>query len=192
MNQARVLDASSTRALGFVRVSLAWTGLTLALVVLLTGCQPEADLPAPHTPSTSAAGDSVVVQQVFDGDTLEVRTEDGSVFKVRMLGIDAPERGSCGADEATARLRELLARGTTVVLVADPKADQQDRFGRTLAYVDSDGVDIGEQLVDEGMVGVWWPSGEPKPVRASGYQELESQAKANKTGSWRICARLGR
>jgi hypothetical protein len=78
------------------------------------------------------------VTDVVDGDTLDV----SSGMRVRIIGIDTPERGDCGFDAATASLRSLVA-GKTVTLVAGAR-DDTDRYGRLLRYVDtSDGIDVG-------------------------------------------------
>ncbi|HEX5918769.1 MAG TPA: excalibur calcium-binding domain-containing protein, partial [Nocardioides sp.] len=58
------------------------------------------------------------VVRVLDGDTLHVRLRGGAHVSVRMLGIDTPERGGCGAADATANLRELAPVGSTVHLVS--------------------------------------------------------------------------
>ena len=63
---------------------------------------------------------------VPDGDSLQLK--DGR--RVRLLGIDAPERGRCMADEARAKLVEL-AQGRHVRL----KEVVTDSYGRMLATV---------------------------------------------------------
>ncbi|MBW3619999.1 MAG: hypothetical protein KY461_07125, partial [Actinobacteria bacterium] len=40
------------------------------------------------------------VTYVVDGDTLDVRSSDGVVERVRIIGIDTPERGDCGFGDA--------------------------------------------------------------------------------------------
>ena len=47
-------------------------------------------------------------------------------------------------------------------------------------------------LVAEGLAGVWWPSSEPMPGRASDYQASADQARASAVGSWSTCDQLGR
>ncbi|MBI4066728.1 thermonuclease family protein [Candidatus Gottesmanbacteria bacterium] len=67
-----------------------------------------------------------VVVSVPDGDSLDLA--DGR--RVRLLGIDAPERGRCMADEARAKLIDL-ALGRHVRL----KEIVKDDFGRQLGIV---------------------------------------------------------
>lgn len=142
-------------------------------------------------PASGTASRPVSVLWVVDGDTVEVEA-DGQEVKVRLLAVDAPETGACGSEAATERLTQLLPAGTLVELVPDPVADDGDRYGRRLAYLELDGVDVGEQLVDEGLTGVWWPASEPEPTRADGYGAAMAQARAAGVGSWASCGTLGR
>jgi len=73
------------------------------------------------------------VVRVIDGDTLVARV-DGEARRVRLIGIDTPERGECGYDAAGDRLRALVGE-RRVELEADPTQDREDRYGRLLAYV---------------------------------------------------------
>ena len=97
----------------------------------------------PPDPSRQA-----VVLGATDGDTLRVRTADGSEHRLRLVGIDAPERGECVADRATAALARLV--GTAVVLEAD--VTDRDAYGRLLRYVWSEGVLVNELLAGWGLV----------------------------------------
>lgn len=67
-----------------------------------------------------------VVVSVPDGDSLQLK--DGR--RIRLLGIDAPERGRCMADQAREKLVEL-AQGKRVRLTSTVTDD----YGRTLAMV---------------------------------------------------------
>ena len=73
---------------------------------------------------------------------------------VRLLGIDAPERGQPGAREAGEALRKLLA-GKPVRVAREGR----DRWGRTLArlYL-ADGTDLSAELIARGLARPW-----PKP-----------------------------
>ncbi|MET0326963.1 MAG: excalibur calcium-binding domain-containing protein [Ilumatobacteraceae bacterium] len=86
-----------------------------------------------------------MISHVVDGDTVDLSTGE----RVRLIGIDAPENGSCGAAEATARLTALVG-GQTVAVVAGAR-DDVDRYGRLLRYVEIPGVDAGRTLIGEGL-----------------------------------------
>ncbi len=84
------------------------------------------------------------VEWVVDGDTLDV----AGVGRIRLIGIDAPERGACGYESATLALVALV-RDERVSLVAGA-VDDADRYGRLLRYVDVGGVDAGLSMVRDG------------------------------------------
>jgi len=70
----------------------------------------------------------VKVAKILDGDTFET----DQTLTIRMIGIDAPNRGSEGYDEAKEYLADLIG-GETVGLEYDYYQD--DKYGRILAYV---------------------------------------------------------
>lgn len=127
------------------------------------------------------AGESVTVQlvHVIDGDTLIVEREAGEDERVRVLGIDTPEvarEGEPGercAAEATALTEELTAGGD-VTITPDPSQAETDRYGRTLAYVEVDGDDVGAALLEAGLAEVYRAA--PDIDRYAAYEELEAQA----------------
>ena len=99
---------------------------------------------APATTTTTTTAPTVTVTRVVDGDTLEVSTGD----TVRLIGIDTPERGECGYDEATNLLR-LMVDQKPVSLVPGAQ-DDRDRYGRILRYVEVDGGDVNLELISSG------------------------------------------
>ena len=82
-------------------------------------------------PGLLAGGWSVV--RVIDGDTLIVQ-QGRTVERVRLLGIDAPERGSPGYVEAGDALRRIVGTGP-LRLERDPSCPDRDSFGRLLRHV---------------------------------------------------------
>ncbi len=85
------------------------------------------------------------VTEVVDGDTIKV---DGQ--SVRLIGMDSPEAGQCGYDEATAAMAGLVA-GRVVTLTAVAGRDDVDRYGRLLRYVEVDGTDVGLREIELGL-----------------------------------------
>jgi len=70
----------------------------------------------------------VKVTKVLDGDTFETE----KTLTIRMIGIDAPNRGEEGFEKAKEYLADLIG-GETVSLEYDYYQD--DKYGRILAYV---------------------------------------------------------
>jgi endonuclease YncB( thermonuclease family) len=102
----------------------------------------------------------VEVDRIIDGDTLDVRAAQ-TVLRVRVFGIDTPERGQRCFDEATARLTSLAGR--SVRLVAD--ARQQDAFGRELRYVFTpEGRSLDAALLDAGLARAWREDGRLRDI----------------------------
>ena len=125
------------------------------------------------------------VTRVVDGDTLDVRLTSGTRTRVRLIGIDTPERGACYAAKATSRAR-TLALGDRVVLRGDPTQDTRDRFGRLLAYVSlPGGSDLGLQLIRGGFGEVFVFE---RPFRRLGaYRSAEQAARSAGLGLWGAC-----
>lgn len=94
----------------------------------------------------------------LDGDTIVI---DGR--HIRIANIDAPEIHDyrCEAElrlglAAKRQMVALLAGGAVVVHVGDPSSGRTvDRYGRTLATVEVDGLDVGEILIAEGLARRW-------------------------------------
>ncbi|WP_194755198.1 thermonuclease family protein, partial [Staphylococcus chromogenes] len=74
------------------------------------------------------------VLRVIDGDTLEMRIDLGfhthTVRKVRLLGVDTPERGKTGYNEAKVFTTQTVLGKDVYV-----QTYQADAFGRYLADV---------------------------------------------------------
>jgi endonuclease YncB( thermonuclease family) len=87
-----------------------------------------------------------VVTQVVDGDTVEI----ASGKHVRLIGVDTPERGTCGYDTATDAMRRMV-QGRTVVLVNPGSVQDLDTYGRLLRFVDVGGRDAGFAQVRSGL-----------------------------------------
>ncbi len=100
-----------------------------------------------HVQFTGAShGEDVLgtkVIRVVDGDTFEIEGGD----RVRLLGIDAPERGARMFTVATERLRQLTAAHKVTLEICE----ERDTYGRFLATVRAGGVNVNSVLLREGM-----------------------------------------
>jgi len=124
-----------------------------------------------------------VVTHVVDGDTIQLA--DGT--RVRLVQIDAPERvDECYGEEASELTRRLLPPGTKVRIEQDPDLDQEDRFGRKLAYVWKDDEDVNLTLVEEGAAGVWFFEGD-RGRHADDLLHAAERARTQGKGFWGAC-----
>jgi endonuclease YncB( thermonuclease family) len=167
----------------------------VAFVVLLTACtdgdttestvtdsEPEA---VPETTTTQATlppddTERAVVEGVLDGDSLRVILNGGSE-EIRLLGINAPERDECFAEEARSTLTNLVA-GVEVAMLAGE--EDRDRNGRLLRYVYIEGT-AGPTLVNETLLrdGFAVAIQDGHELQAE-FKDLENRSYASGIGMW--------
>lgn len=127
---------------------LAITGLAVGSLVLLSGTVgalgggSSGDTAGSAT--TTAPKPAVVVVHVVDGDTISLDSGE----KVRLVGIDTPEKGQCNYEAATRKM-ETLVLGKRVTL-GDSDEDR-DKLGRLLRYVDVGTLDAGLEMLKSGL-----------------------------------------
>ena len=111
------------------------------------------------------------VKRIVDGDTVYMR--DGT--KVRLHGIDTPERDQPYGQQATRNLDELI--GSTVYVVEK----DTDRYGRLVGTLyNSDGTNVNLEMVCNGSA--WWYSRYAKNNRA--MASCQDEAKEARLGLW--------
>ena len=114
--------------------------LLTALGLLLTATL----VPAEAGRAAQGAQNATVVRW-SDGDT--VVTNRGTV---RLIGVDTPEIGTCGAKKATSRARRLAPAGTKIRLVNPSSVVDRDAYDRLLRFVQVGGVDVGLRQIRKG------------------------------------------
>lgn len=157
-------SSSSGAGCGLLVVLAIAVFAVVSALTLLAGCSQSSTTPAlssaansrttdpaaaPRIPTSAATPQQWRVTEVVDGDTVDVRAASGATERIRVIGIDTPERGECGYAEATAALAALV-RGKPVTLSTGAR-DDRDRYGRLLRYIDVDGVDAGLQQIRTGF-----------------------------------------
>jgi micrococcal nuclease len=99
------------------------------------------------SPASSGTTATATVLSWSDGDT--VVTDLG---KVRLIGINAPDKNECGYKAATRSARKLAPVGSTVTLTLPSSHDATDQYGRLLRYVGIGSVDVGLRQIKAGSV----------------------------------------
>jgi endonuclease YncB( thermonuclease family) len=114
-----------------------------------------------------------VVTHVSDGDTVWVQPlQGGEAYKVRLLGIDAPEICQPWGPQSRAALHAVL-QGQVVEVYARTR----DSYGRLLAQLTSQGNDVGAWMVGRGYA--WSYS---YKTHAGPYEALQVQAQSQHLG----------
>jgi|SRR5215210_709522 len=118
------------------------------------------------------------VTRVIDGDTVEMER----LGKVRLIGVNAPEKKRCYDDAATRFTRDRL-EGQIVQyeLGEEPK----DRYDRTLAYLSREGEMHNLALLSEGYAKVLTIP--PNDKYEARFEQAEREAKSADSGLWNKC-----
>ena len=145
-----------------LRILLGIIPLLMGVVVLLLGLANAADFPAK-------------VIHVADGDTITVLNDQHEEIKIRLNGIDCPEKAQSYGNKAKQFTKDLV-HGEMVTI----KADETDRYGRTIGDVIlEDSRNLNQELVKAGLA--WWYF---KYSDDEQLGMLEAKAKMAKVGLW--------
>lgn len=115
------------------------------------------------------------VVKVADGDTFTLLTEDNRQVKVRLHGIDCPEKGQDFGQVAKQYTAEKV-----YLQVVSVQATDTDRYGRTVGIVTlNDGTVLNEALLTAGLA--WHYTMYDKSSR---WAAMELDARNKKVGLW--------
>ncbi|GAA4404249.1 hypothetical protein GCM10023089_09730 [Quisquiliibacterium transsilvanicum] len=123
-------------------------------------------------------GESIAVQ---DGDSFILRTGDGQKLRIRIEGIDAPEKGQPFADVSRRHLAGLLRERSLRLEVR-----KIDRYGRRVARVLDGDTDIALAQLQAGLA--WFfrrYQSEQEPAVRRAYSRAEARAREAALGLWR-------
>ncbi|MEL7520664.1 MAG: thermonuclease family protein [Cyanobacteria bacterium J06553_1] len=128
---------------------------------------------------------TLVAGSIYDGDTFQVSNGAGEI-KVRLCGIDAPEKNQALGTNSRNHLRSLISQGGGRVTLVKTDTDQ---YGRTIAEAfiptgnGEEEIHLNSQMVADGMAYVYpqyvnsCPNAEPMRI-------AERSAKSNAVGVW--------
>ena len=129
-------------------------------------------------PGRTLAAETVQFLSLIDGDSMLVEYQGRSQM-VRLIGVDAPERGQeYGTNAKTHALR--FCYGKTLKLEFDKQ--RKDRYGRLLAYVYCGSDMLNEELARAGLalVGKY----KPNTKYHNRLMRAQKEAKARGNGFW--------
>ena len=163
---------------------MAWKMFVLIFVFLfLCGCVQEAVPVKEVSEGNADSGFEArqvrqgVVERVIDGDTLVLVGGE----RVRLIGIDTPEKGMPCSQEAKKRLEQLVL-GKHVLLAKD--VSERDKYGRLVRYVYSKRVFVNLAIVEEGFATSY--EFEPDTLKSEVFKEAENMAKENGGCLWKF------
>ncbi len=98
---------------------------------------------------------AAIVNRIVDADTIDVTVDCGfriyTTIRCRLYRINAPERFTVAGKAATAFLTDLLNQD---LIIIKTYKEPTDKYGRWVADVFVDGVNVSQIMVDNGHA-VW-------------------------------------
>ena len=114
------------------------------------------------------------VVKIADGDTLTLLTSSNEQVKIRLAGIDTPERKQPFGNRAKQAISSLAFQKHALIEV-----EAKDRYGRIVGTVFVDGQNVNAELVRQGMAWVYRKYNKDKAL-----YELEAKAREKELGLW--------
>jgi endonuclease YncB( thermonuclease family) len=123
---------------------------------------------------------------IQDGDTITIVGVDKARIRIRLAGIDAPEKGRPFSDSSKSNLSELVY-GKVVTL----ECNKVDRYNRPVCKIFLNGEDVGLGQILDGMA---WHfkryENEQSHEDRVRYAEAEEKARAEGIGMWKDAIRF--
>ena len=121
-----------------------------------------------------------LVVGVADGDTITVLDQQKNTYKIRLQGIDAPEKKQAFGEKSKQSLHDLV-HGKQVRI----EYDKEDKYGRIVGKITLDDLDICLQQLVLGMA--WHYKKYPNELSVADrvvYNDAELKSKSLKLGLW--------
>lgn len=117
---------------------------------------------------------------VADGDTITVLVNESDQYRVRLSGIDAPEKSQPFGQKSKASMSDLVYGKDVVVEWA-----KKDRYGRTIGVVLVNGQEAGLSMLRDGLAWHYKKyQHEQSPADRERYRLAEDAARAERVGLW--------
>jgi endonuclease YncB( thermonuclease family) len=121
------------------------------------------------------------VVSVADGDTLTVLDDKKTQHKIRLQGIDAPEKAQAFGQKSKQSLNQLVHSKMVTV-----EFEKKDKYGRTVGKVLLNGTDVCLEQIKLGMAWHYkqYQSEQSKEDRDT-YAQAEQTARTQVVGLWK-------
>lgn len=117
---------------------------------------------------------------ISDGDTVTVLDQSNAQWKIRLMGIDAPEKNQAYGQRSKENLSHLIFDKHVVV-----EYSKMDKYGRTVGKIIVDGIDVNLEQVKSGMAWHYKKyQSEQSPADRVSYAEAEEKARTAQIGLW--------
>lgn len=116
----------------------------------------------------------VKINYVSDGDTYYAVSSSGEEIRIRLAEVDCPEKNQAFGQEAKLWAKNLIEKKQVSISIQNT-----DKYGRKIASVKYQQIDLAEALVSEGLA--WHYKLYSKSDILS---QLEKEAQAGKKGLW--------
>jgi len=114
---------------------------------------------------------------IADGDTITILDSNKTQHKIRLYGIDTPEKGQAFGNASKKHISGLVA-GKTV----DVTSYDIDKYRRIVGVVSVNGVNVNKSLIGAGLA--WQYRKYCKASFCDDWLNLEKKAKSSKIGLW--------
>jgi endonuclease YncB( thermonuclease family) len=121
-----------------------------------------------------------LVIAISDGDTITLLTEDKQQLKIRLAGIDTPEKKQAFGTKARDHLASRIFKHDVEVDLR-----KKDQYGRYIGVIYISGVDINQSMIQDGYAWFYKHYAKDQPKEeAQRYAKAEADARSKQRGLW--------
>jgi len=120
------------------------------------------------------------VTRVLDGDTLEVNDQNHHMFRIRLQGIDAPEKSQAYGSQAKEFLTKLTLNHDVEIIW-----NEKDQYGRLIGKITSEQKDVCLEMISAGLA---WHFTKYEQTQSEEdrqlYKATEKRVREQRKGLW--------
>ncbi|MFH1402091.1 MAG: thermonuclease family protein [Patescibacteria group bacterium] len=129
------------------------------------------------------------ITKIIDGDTLKIKTGTLKTRKIRLIGINAPEKSECYFQESKDALTKITE---SQIINIEKDISGIDDYGRLLRYIvainnnpDEDNIQVNYYMIRNGFA--FYQSSSPDNRYRDLFITAQRQAKEENLGMWKDC-----